>query len=175
MPGKDSKTFDHMIKNLVEKESMLQWVPIVAISALEGQRVDRVVQEIMTVWKNCRRVLGRDRLSDIFQKAVGERPHPMRKSKPVRIERACQIIVNPPVIAIETNHPDLVDEGYKRYLLKTLFEEFQLQGAPLRLNFVIHLDLRKDEELEQFGIASDRLPSRLDPDSSLGLEDLEED
>ena len=175
MPAKDYKTYDHMIKALVEKETMLQWVPIVAISALEGQRVNRVVQEIMTVWKNCRRVLGRERLSEVFQKAVGERPHPMRKSKPVRIERACQIIVNPPVIAIETNHPDLVDEGYKKYLLKILFEEFQLQGAPLRLNFVTHLELRKDEELEQFGIAPDRIPSRLDPDSSLGLEDLEED
>lgn len=175
LPEKDSKSFDHMRKNLIEKETMLEWVPIIAISALEGQRVHRVVQEILTVWTNCRRVLGRERLAETFQKAVNERPHPMRRSKPIRLDRACQIIVNPPVVAIETNHPDLVDEGYKRYLMKILFEEFQLQGAPLRLNFVTQLDLRKDEDLEQFGIASDRVSSGLDPDSSVGIEGLEED
>jgi len=174
-PGKDSKSFDHMVKALREKETMLEWVPIIAISALEGQRVHRVIQEIMTVWTNCRRILGRERLAEVFQRAVNERPHPMRKSKPVRLDRACQILVNPPVIAIETNHPDLVDDGYKRHLLKVLFEEFQLQGAPLRINLVTHLDLRKDEELEYFGIAPDRVSTGLDPDSSLGLEDSEED
>lgn len=175
LPQKDSKSFDHLVKNLVEKEPMLAWVPIVAISALEGQRVHRVVQEILTVWINCRRVLGRDRLAETFRAAVNERPHPMRRSKPVKLERACQILVNPPVIAVETNHPDLVDEGYRRYLLKILFEEFQLQGAPLRLNFVKQLDLRKDEELEQFGIVTDRISTGLDSDSGLDREGLEED
>ncbi len=175
MANKDSKTFDHMVKAIKEKETMLEWVPVIAISALEGQRVHRVVQEILTVWKNCRRVLGRERLTEVFQKAINEQPHPMRRSKPVRMERACQILVNPPVIAIESNYPDLIDEGYKRYILKILFEEFQLQGAPLRLNLVRHLDLRKDEELEQFGIAPDRIPSRLDSDSSLDFEADEED
>jgi GTP-binding protein len=175
MPDKGSKTFDHLVKEIREKETMLEWVPVIAISALEGQRVHRVVQEIVTVWTNCRRILGRDRLTEVFQKAVGARPHPMRKSKPVRLDRACQIIVNPPVVAIETNHPDLVDEGYKKYLLKILFEEFQLLGAPLRLNFMRNLDLRKDEDLEQFGIATDRVSSGFDPDSSLGIEDLERD
>lgn len=172
--GKDSKSFDHMVKALKEKETMLEWVPIIAISALEGQRIHRVVQEILTVWKNCRRVLGRDRLAETFLRAVTAKPHPMRRSKPVRLERACQILVNPPVIAIESNYPDLVDDGYKRFVLKTLFEEFQLHGAPLRINLVRHLDLRKDEELEQFGIAPDRVSPRFDPDSSLDFETDEE-
>lgn len=175
LPAKDSKSFDKMVKALVEREPMLEWVPIIAISALEGQRVHRVVQEILTVWTNCRRVLGRDRLAECFKKAINENPHHMRRSKPVRLERACQILVNPPVIALESNYPELVDESYRRYLMKVFFEEFQLQGAPLRLNFVKQLDLRKDEELEQFGIAPDRVSSRLHSDSSLGIEGLEED
>lgn len=175
LPEKDSKSFDKLVKSIVQREPMLAWVPIVAISALEGQRVHRVVQEIYTVWTNCRRVLGRDRLAEVFRNAVNESPHHMRKSKPVRLERACQILVNPPVIAVETNYPELVDDAYKRYLLKIFFEEFQLLGAPLRLNFTKQLDLRKDEELEQFGIASDRISSGLDSDSSVGFENLEED
>jgi len=175
LDAKDSKSFDKLVKSIIEKEPMLEWVPIVAISALEGQRVHRVIQEILTVWTNCRRVLGRERLSEVFRLAVNNRPHPMKRSKPVRLDRACQIIVNPPVVAIETNHPDLVDEGYKRYLLKILFEEFQLLGAPLRLNFTTQLDLRKDEELEYFGIAPDRVSPRFNSHSSVGSEDLEED
>ncbi|HSQ42808.1 MAG TPA: ribosome biogenesis GTPase Der, partial [Fibrobacteraceae bacterium] len=175
LPGKDAKSFDHLVKAITEKETLLQWSPIIAISALEGQRVHRVVQEIVTVWTNCRRVLGRDRVAEVFQQAIQERPHPMRRSKQVNLERACQILVNPPVIAIETNRPELVDDSYRRYLMKVFFQQFSLLGAPLRLNFVRHLELRKDEELEQFGIASDCVSPGLDSDGRMDGEDLEGD
>ncbi|MDR1760783.1 MAG: ribosome biogenesis GTPase Der [Fibrobacter sp.] len=161
LPGKTEKSFDRFVKDILERDPMLEWVPILSISAKEGLRIHRVIQEIKTVYHNTRRVLGRDRVAEVFAAAVEKNPHPTRHSRPIRLNRACQIMVEPPVISIETKTPEFIDESYKRYLLKHFFEEFQLRGAPLRLNFDQRLTLRKDEELEQFTESSNSLPPRI--------------
>ena len=163
LPNKSDKSFDHMVKEFLEREPMLEYVPILSISAKEGQRVGRVVQAIETVYANCRRVLGRDRVAESFANFLQEKSPPSRSGKVVSLTRACQVMVEPPVIAIETRTPDLVDESYKRFLLKKFYEEFQLQGAPLRLNFDRKLTLRKDEELEQFTESSNSVLAGVNP------------
>ena len=162
LPNKTEKSFDHMVKEMLEREPMLEYVPIISISAKEGQRINRVVQAIQTVYANCRRVLGRDRVAESFANFLQEKAPPSHNARVVSLTRACQILVEPPVIAIETRTPELVDESYKRYLLKKFYEEFQLQGAPLRLNFDQKLTLRKDEELEQFTESSNSVHAGVD-------------
>lgn len=175
LENKDHTSYDRIVKELVGRDPMLEWVPMIAISAKEGQRVHRVLQEIKLVYENGRRVLGRDRLAEVFARYATEHPHPMRGGKSVKLTRACQILVNPPVVAVETRYPDLVDESYQRYLLKAFFTEFSLSGAALRLNLIRRLDLRKDEELEYYSRYSDRLPTGVDSDRLLDREILEED
>ena len=147
---KEDKTFDHLVKSLRQKDRSLETTPIISISAKEGQRVNRLIGLVNKVYENCFRVLGRDRLVELFEKAVFENVHPNREAKKIHLKRACQIMVNPPVVCIETNHPDLIDESWKRYFLNRLHKEFDLAGAPLRLNFDKELSLRKDEDLEQY-------------------------
>jgi GTP-binding protein len=149
LENKDSKSFDLIVKEIREKDPLFEWVPVIAISALEGLRVHRLLQEIQTVYASCRRVIGRERVAEVFKAATEKNPHPSRSGHSVPLKRACQILTNPPVITIETQYPDLVDEGYKRYLLKTFFEEFGLKGAPLKLNFDRTLHLRTDEDLQK--------------------------
>ena len=132
LPNKSDKSFDHMVKEFLEREPMLEYVPILSISAKEGQRVGRVVQAIETVYANCRRVLGRDRVAESFANFLQEKSPPSRSGKVV-------------------------------FLLKKFYEEFQLQGAPLRLNFDRKLTLRKDEELEQFTESSNSVLAGVNP------------
>lgn len=174
LDNKDSKSFDRIIKEIVERDPLLEYVPIISICAKDGLRVHRLLQEIRTVYGNCRRVLGRDRVTQVFDDALMRSPHPTHNGRVIKLDRACQILVEPPVICIETPTPESVDEPYKRYLLKRFFEEFHLHGAPLRLNFDRKLHLRKDEELEQFIDPSAGLSSGIDSDSRLGSKGLEE-
>ncbi|MDR3002034.1 MAG: ribosome biogenesis GTPase Der [Fibromonadaceae bacterium] len=147
LENKDSKSFDLILKEIREKDPLFEWVPVISISALEGLRVHRLMQEIQTVFANCKKIIGRDRVVEVFQSAIAKNPHHARGGHSVPLKRACQILTDPPVITIETPYPDLVDESYKRYLLKTFFDEFGLQGAPLKLNFDRSLRLRSDEDL----------------------------
>ena len=166
-PDKTEKSFDHMVKEMLEREPMLEYVPIISASAKEGQRVNRIVQAIQTVYANCRRVLGRDRVATAFASFLEKNPVPSQNARVVQLTRACQIMVEPPVIAIETRTPELVADSYKRYLLKQFYEEFQLQGAPLRLNFDQKLTLRKDEDLEQFTESSNSVLAGVNPQRDL--------
>jgi GTP-binding protein len=147
LEGKDHRSFDLIKKEISQKDPLFAYIPIVAISALEGLRVSRVVQEIQTVFGNCRKVIGRDRVRETFEKAIERQSPPSRSGQSVKLKRACQTLVNPPVITLETPTPELVDEGYKRYLAKCFFEGCGLLGAPLRLNFDRALRLRTDEDL----------------------------
>ena len=165
--------WDILPKEMLEREPMLEYVPILSISAKEGLRINRVIQSIQTVYANCRRVLGRDRVAESFANFLQEKAPPSHNARVVALTRACQILVEPPVIAIETRTPELVDESYKRYLLKKFYEEFQLQGAPLRLNFDQKLTLRKDEELEQFAESSDSVLVGVDPKRNLDSKNRE--
>jgi len=151
LENKDSKSFDLIVKDIREKDPLFEWVPVISISALEGLRVFRLLQEIQRVHANCKRVIGRERVAETFKAAIEKNPHHSRSGHSMQLKRACQILTDPPVITIETPYPDLVDEAYKRYLLKTFFEEFGLAGAPLKLNFDRSLHLRTDEDLEKFG------------------------
>lgn len=168
LPEKTEKSFDRMVKEMREREPMFEYMPILSISAKDGLRVHRILQEIRSVYANCRRVIGRERIAEVFAEACQKNPHPAHQGRLVKLTRACQIMVEPPVIDIETRTPDAVDESYKRYLLKTFYEAFHLDGAPLRLNFDSKLILRKDEDLEQFTLTSDSLPPRLHSDRRLG-------
>lgn len=145
---KANKTYDHLVKELKEMTPELQFVPFLSISALTGQRATKVIEEVIKVYDNCFRVLGRDKVVEVFEEAIQANPHPSRHSQRIKMTRACQIMVNPPVVTIECSHPELVDESWKRFMRRRIFNAFELQGAPLKLNFDKELRLRKDEELE---------------------------
>ena len=152
-PDKTEKSFDHMVKDMLEREPMLEYVPIISASAKEGQRVNRIVQAIQTVYANCRRVLGRDRVAEAFASFLEKNPVPSQNARVVQLTRA--------------RTPELVADSYKRYLLKQFYEEFQLQGAPLRLNFDQKLTLRKDEDLEQFTESSNSVLAGVNPERDM--------
>ena len=73
LPDKTEKSFDRMVKEMLEREPMLEYVPILSISAKEGLRINRVIQSIQTVYANCRRVLGRDRVAESFANFLQEK------------------------------------------------------------------------------------------------------
>lgn len=146
---KGDKTWDHMVKELKSRYLELEDVPMISISALTGQRVTRLLEEVLQVQKNCQRVLGREPLVELFEEAIAENPHPPRNSRPVLMSRACQVMINPIVVAIECSQPLLVDDNWKRFFIRRLRQNFQLTGAPVKLNFDRQIRLRKDEELDE--------------------------
>ncbi len=146
----ESKTFDHMVKELKYKNPDLEGVPFLSTSGLTGKRLVRVLDEIIKVKNNVGRVLGREKVIQFFEETVAKHPHPSTSLGPVILTRCCQVLVNPPALAFEVNHPERVQVSYTRYLRRQAFQFFELQGAPLRVWFRSRFKLRTDEELEKY-------------------------
>jgi GTPase len=146
----ESKTFDHMVKELKFKNPDLEGVPFLSTSGLTGKRLIRVLDEIINVKNNMARVLGREKVIQFFEETMAKHPHPGTSAGPVILTRCCQVLVNPPALAFEVNHPERVIVSYTRYLKRQAFDFFKLDGAPLRIWFRSRFKLRTDEELEKY-------------------------
>jgi GTP-binding protein len=144
------KTFDHMVKEITRNNNELEGLPFVAISALTGKRVNRVVELALQVRENLSRVLGRENVIRYFEETVLNYPHPNTSQGPARIMRCCQVMVDPVALAFEVSHPERIMPSYVRYLRRKAYEMFDLTGVPLRIWFRSRFQLRTDEELQGY-------------------------
>lgn len=144
------KTFDHTVKEILRRNPELEGLPFVALSALTGKRVRRVMDLAFEVKANLSKVLGRDNVIRWFEETVGTYPHPSTSQGPARLERCCQVMVDPVALAFEVSHPERVLPSYVRYLRRKALEFFDIRGVPLRIWFRSRFQLRTDEELVSY-------------------------
>lgn len=110
------------------------YAPLLFVSALQGTRVDAILQLAAQLHDEASRRLRTSELNAWLQDSQDQHPAPLWNGFPVRFFYAYQVAVQPPTIAIQTNRPAAVDEGYKRFLLHGLRERFGLR-VPVRLLF----------------------------------------
>jgi GTP-binding protein len=144
------KTFDHTVKEILHRNPELEGLPFIAISALTGKRVNRVIDMAFEVKANLARILGRENVIRFFQETVETYPHPNTSQGPARLMRCCQVMVDPVALAFEVSHPERVLPSYVRYLRRKALEFFDLKGVPLRIWFRSRFQLRTDEELQGY-------------------------
>ncbi|HAO99951.1 MAG TPA: ribosome biogenesis GTPase Der [Fibrobacteres bacterium] len=144
------KTFDHMVKEIHHRNPELQAVPFLAVSAMSGKRVTKVLEMAMKVKENLERILGRENVIEFFNQTLEIQSHPSTSRGPVNLSRCCQVLVDPVALAFETSHPERVLPSYVRFLRRRAVEHFDLMGVPVRIWFRSRFQLRTDEELESY-------------------------
>jgi GTPase len=114
---------------------MLDYVPVLFISALTGQRVTRVLDEALKVADERDRRIPTAALNDVVSKAVAAHHPPSWNGRLIKIKYATQVRASPPVFAFFCNLPLGVKESYRRYLENQLRKAFGFEGVPLTLTF----------------------------------------
>jgi GTP-binding protein len=148
---KDHKTFDLLVKDIRSRIPALVETPIVAFSGRTGQRVPKLLEEVLRVRKALRKIIGRDNVIEYFRDALAAQAPPYAHGHPIKLTRCCQVHVDPPMLAFETENPDLVSESYRRFLRARAIDRFDLAGVPLRISFRKQLELRLDEDMVAHG------------------------
>ena len=108
------------------------YAPLVFVSALEGTRVQRILDLAAELHDQAATRLKTPELNDWVQRTQDEHPAPLWHGYPVRFSYAVQVGVRPISIAIQCNRPQAVDEAYRRFLVNRFRERFQLH-VPVRL------------------------------------------
>ncbi len=122
-------------KYLDHKFVFLPWMPRVYISALTGQRTDKIIDEILKVWEALNTKIPSKTLNNLIGDAYASNPPKGRRKSP-KIYFASQINVNPPTIKLKVNYPEELHFSYMRYLEKQLRQKYPLTGAPISWHIV---------------------------------------
>jgi GTP-binding protein len=132
---KDSHTMPAYAERLRAELNFLDFVPVLFVSALTGQRTAQILPMAMRVQEERLRRIPTGELNRLVREAVDRHASPGRAGRPLRILYAAQVRSDPPTFLFHVNDPTLVHFSYKRYLENRLREEYGFTGTPLRLAF----------------------------------------
>ena len=140
---KDDKTIYRFTESVREKLSYMSYAEIVFISALTGQRINRLFELIDMVLANQSQRVPTGVLNEIISEAVVMQQPPSDKGKRLKIFYVTQVSVKPPTFVVFVNDKELMHFSYTRYLENKIRDAFGFRGTPLR--FLI----RERKEKEQ--------------------------
>jgi GTP-binding protein len=116
-----------------EKLKQLKGVPLVAVSAMTGEGLDRLMQAIVDAFAIWNKRIPTAALSRWFEHAVDAHPPPAVSGRRLRLNYITQAKSRPPSFVLFCTRADALPDAYKRYLVNSLRESFALPGTPIRL------------------------------------------
>jgi GTP-binding protein len=132
---KDTYTMDEYRKKIRHELNFMDYVPVLFISALTGQRVHQVLPTALMVQGERLVRLSTSQINKVLQKAVLNHPAPSKAGRHLKIYYGTQVRSDPPTFLVFVNDPKLVHFTYKRYLENRFRESYSFIGTPIRLVF----------------------------------------
>lgn len=130
---KDDKTMDKMRQDIRRDLAYMTYAPIVFISALTGQRVDRLFQLIKYVDDQAAMRITTGMLNSFLADATARVQPPTDKGRRLKIYYMTQAGIRPPHFVFFCNDAKLFHFSYQRYLENQVRATFGLEGTPIRL------------------------------------------
>ncbi|MCL2202248.1 MAG: GTP-binding protein, partial [Oscillospiraceae bacterium] len=130
---KDTHTMDKMRKDVMRDLSYMTYAPIVFISALTGQRVERLFELINFVNEMASMRITTGMLNELLSDAVARVQPPTDRGKRLKIYYMTQASVRPPTFVAFCNDIELFHFSYRRYLENQIRGVFGLEGTPIRM------------------------------------------
>jgi len=140
VPDKETGSVSAFERHVRDKMKFLEWAPLVTISALTGQRVERILPLVLRANEARNRRIPTSQLNAFFEHAVsqprgGGAPAPVKGGvSRLHVQYMTQTSVRPPTFVVFTagGKPGL-HFSYIRYLQNRLREEFDFFATPLRI------------------------------------------
>ena len=111
----------------------LDYVPMAFITAKMNRNVHAVLNLAQNMHKQANARVGTPELNRVLREAIAATPPPMRQNRRPKIYFGTQVAANPPTIVLFTNGPDLLDNTYQRYLVKTFRDQLPFNDVPIKL------------------------------------------
>lgn len=132
---KDTYTMDAYTKQIRADLKFLDYVPVLFISALTGQRVHRILPLATQVYRERLVRIPTGELNRLVEDATIRHPPPHKAGKRPKFQYATQASVDPPTFVFFVNDKQLIHFSYKRYLENQIRKRYSYLGTPLKLVF----------------------------------------
>jgi len=108
-------------------------VPVVTISALNGQRLDKLMEGVLNVYNLWNHRIPTGKLNRWLRMMESQNPAPLVNGRQNRLRYITQIKARPPTFALWVARPDDYPDSHKRYLINGLRRDFNMPATPVRL------------------------------------------
>lgn len=127
---KDTVRYSKKVYNAL---SYLTYAPIIYVSALTGQRVVKLFEEINYVYNQSKMRISTGMLNDVLGEAVTRVQPPSDKGRRLKVYYMTQTSVAPPTFVIFCNSAALFHFSYQRYIENCLRNTFGFKGTPIKI------------------------------------------
>ena len=131
--NKETNTMRDMEAKVRQGLSYMLYAPVLFLSALTGQRVDRLFQVIQDVHVQNTSRITTGALNSVLADATARVQPPTDKGRRLKIFYMTQASTKPPHFVIFCNDARLFHFSYQRYLENQIREVFGLNGTPIRI------------------------------------------
>ncbi len=129
---KDSKTVNLFEEKTYQILSFMTYAPMITISALTGQRVQKLFPLIDELYAQASLEISTGMLNDILNEAMAMVQPPSHKGKRLKIYYMTQIGKRPPKFVLFVNNMELMHYSYERYITNKLREAFEFKGTSIK-------------------------------------------
>ncbi len=130
---KETGTMEKMRKRVLADLSFMSYAPVLFISAVTGQRVQRIFELINYVNDQAAMRITTGMLNNVLADAQARVQPPSDKGRRLKIYYMTQTGIKPPNFVVFCNSSELFHFSYQRYLENQIRATFGLEGTPIRL------------------------------------------
>ncbi len=130
---KDNDSVNNFKKEVYTSLGYMRYAPVAFVSALTGQRVEKLYPTINEIYANANRRITTGLLNDFLADVTARVQPPSDKGRRLRIYYMTQTGVCPPTFVLFCNDAELFHFSYQRYIENCLREAFDFNGTPIRL------------------------------------------
>ena len=129
-PGQRLKDFIEHAERMLPQ---LRGAPVIALSGETGRGVERLMPAIFKTHRDWSSKIKTRELNDWLQLAMERHPPPSVGGRRIKPKYMAQMKAKPPTFVLFSSRADQMPEQYRRYLINSLRESFDLPGVPLRI------------------------------------------
>ena len=130
---KDTHTMAEFTQSIRQELNFMDYVPVLFISAKNGQRVDQVLPLALRVQEERLTRLPTSKINRILHQAQDRHASPSHAGTELKIYYGTQVRNDPPVFLLHVNDPKLAHFTYIRYLENCIRRDHPFLGTPIRI------------------------------------------
>ncbi|MAO64712.1 MAG: ribosome biogenesis GTPase Der [Balneola sp.] len=135
VPEKDSNVVREFEEYIYSNVPQMYYVPIVTISAMNKQRVHRVIDVAQEVIDERKKEIPTSEFNDFLEHMLNQKSLPMKRGRQLKITYATQVKSNPPVFKFFMNSPEDLPANYRKFIENKIRERFGFIGVPITMIF----------------------------------------
>lgn len=133
LPETEDKDTVKYTKKVYEALSYMTYAPVLYVSALTGQRIVKIFEQINYVYNQSKMRVSTGMLNDVLNEAITRVQPPSDKGRRLKVYYMTQTSVAPPTFVLFCNSAALFHFSYQRYIENCLRSTFGFKGTPIKL------------------------------------------